>query len=304
MSVLQHFLVASDLSPRANSALARALLLAEQHDASTSVLHVVDEGPFLEKPLHAIFTSLKGRKQKLIQDAKAVLREQIAALVSHPQKQLTVHVEPGRDFVTIIRRARAQSADLIVLGAHGAHFLRDLFIGTTAEKVVREGDRPVLVVKKTPKGPYRRVLAPVDFSDTSRRALELAMRVAPEAVFYVLHAYEVWYEPTLRRASVSNKEISRYKWKFAQSAKEQMKSFLHTCNLQAEVVKPIVKYGRPARVIRAVAHQRRVDLVAIGTHGRTGLRHTLLGSVAEHVLREARCDVLAARPEDFRFELP
>jgi nucleotide-binding universal stress UspA family protein len=269
-----------------------------------SVLHVVDESPFLEKPLHAIFASLKGRKQNLLQDAKAVLREQIAALVSYPQKQLTVHVEPGRDFVTIIRRARAESAGLVVLGAHGAHFLQDLFIGTTAEKVVREGDRPVLVVKKTPKGPYRLILAPVDFSDPSRRALELAMRIAPEATFYVLHAYEVWYERTLRRTGVPNREISRHKRKFAQSAKEQMNNFLHSCNLQAKIVKPIVKYGRPTRVIRAVAHQRRVDLVAIGTHGRTGLHHALLGSVAEHVLREVSCDVLAARPEAFRFELP
>jgi nucleotide-binding universal stress UspA family protein len=304
MFVLKHILVASDLSPRANSALARAVLLAEQHRASTSVLHVVNEGPFLEKPLRAILASLKGGRRTLLQGAKAVLREQVAALAPHPQKQLTVHVELGRDFVTIIRRARAESSDLVVLGAHGAHFLRDLFIGSTAEKVVREGDRPVLVVKKAPKGPYRLVLAPVDFSDTSRRTLELATRIAPEAIFYVLHAYEIWYEQILRKADVPNGEISRHKRKFAQSAKEQMKSFLHTCNLQVKIIKPVVKYGRPATVIRNVAHQRRVDLVAIGTHGRTGLHHALLGSVAEHVLREANCDVLTMRPEAFRFELP
>jgi nucleotide-binding universal stress UspA family protein len=269
-----------------------------------SVLHVVDERLFNERSLRGIFATLKSGKQNSVQKAKAELREQIAALAVPPQRQITVHVEPGRDFVTIIRRARAESADLIVLGAHGARFLRDLFIGTTAEKVVKEGDRPVLVVKKAPKGPYRRVVAPVDFSDTSRRALELATLIAPEAVFYVLHAYEIWYEQTFRRAGVSNKEITRHKKKYARSAKEQMERFLNSCNLQAKIVNPIVKYGRPARVIRTVANQQRVDLVAIGTHGQTGLKYALLGSVTEHVLREASCDVLAVRPEAFRFELP
>jgi nucleotide-binding universal stress UspA family protein len=161
-----------------------------------------------------------------------------------------------------------------------------------------------LVVKKVPTSPYRRVLAPVDFSDPSRRALELATRIAPEATFYVLHAYEVWYEGTLRWAGVSNDHITRHKQEYARSAKEQMESFLHTCNLPVKTVKPLVKYGYPATVIRTVARQRRADLVTIGTHGRTGLSHVLLGSVAEHVLREASCDVLAARPEAFRFELP
>jgi nucleotide-binding universal stress UspA family protein len=161
-----------------------------------------------------------------------------------------------------------------------------------------------LVVKKAPKGPYRRVLAAVDFSDTSRRALELATLIAPEAVFYVLHVYEVWYERTLRRAGVSNDEITWHKQKYAQSAKEQMEKFLHGCDLQTKTVKPVVKYGYPATVVRTVARQRRADLVAIGTHGRTGLNHALLGSVAEHVLREASCDVLTVRTEAFRFELP
>jgi len=69
-------------------------------------------------------------------------------------------------------------------------------------------------------------------------------------------------------------------------------------------VKRILKHGRAPHVITKTTKRLRADLVAVGTTGRTGLPYILLGSVAEHVLRETRCDVLVARAEDVRFELP
>ncbi|HXV50076.1 MAG TPA: universal stress protein, partial [Candidatus Binatia bacterium] len=59
--------------------------------------------------------------------------------------------------------------------------MKDLLLGTTAERVVRKGDRPVLVVKRAADAPYRRVVVGVDFSEDSRYALELALRLAPQA---------------------------------------------------------------------------------------------------------------------------
>lgn len=66
----------------------------------------------------------------------------------------------------------------------------------------------------------------------------------------------------------------------------------------------MLKHGRASHVIPKTAKRVRADLVAVGTTGRTGLPYILLGSVAEHVLREAPCDVLVARTEAVRFELP
>src|SRR4030066_2328266 len=81
--------------------------------------------------------------------------------------------------------------------SHGRGELKDWLLGTTAERVVRKGDRPVLVVKRPPEGPYRHVLVAVDFSDTSHRALALAAHLAPGAHLTLLHAYEFWYEARL-----------------------------------------------------------------------------------------------------------
>ena len=64
------------------------------------------------------------------------------------------------------------------------------------------------------------------------------------------------------------------------------------------------RYGHPGALIPQIARELATDLVAMGTAGRSGLPYILLGSVAEHVLREAPCDVLTVRPTDFRFELP
>jgi hypothetical protein len=90
------------------------------------------------------------------------------------ERPVSIRVAAGTPFVEIIRRAREEAANLILVGAHGAQFIKDLLFGTTAEKVVRKGDRPVLVVKRPTRGPYRRVLAATDFSDHLDKRLSSA----------------------------------------------------------------------------------------------------------------------------------
>jgi nucleotide-binding universal stress UspA family protein len=69
-------------------------------------------------------------------------------------------------------------------------------------------------------------------------------------------------------------------------------------------VRRLTRRGYPGTTIAKTLTRLGADLVAVGTHGLGGLRYVLLGSVAEHVLREARCDVLAVRPKEFEFALP
>jgi nucleotide-binding universal stress UspA family protein len=154
LSGLKKILVASDLSPRAEKALTRAVQVAREHEAALTALHVLEDGAQDETQAAAA--------------SEAALRHACSLVSSGYDGPMTVRVVTGKPFVEIIRRAREEAVDLIVVGAHGAHFIKDLFFGTTAEKVVRKGDRPVLVVKQAPQGPYRRVLVAVDFSADSR----------------------------------------------------------------------------------------------------------------------------------------
>lgn len=284
---VKKILVASDFSPRAEKAVVRAIRIAGEQEATLTALHVLEDGS-------------QDEAQTAAASADA-LHQAFASLSLH--EPVRVRVVTGKPFVEIIRRAREETVDLIVVGAHGAHFIKDLFFGTTAEKIVRKGDRPVLVVKQTPQGPYQRVLVAVDFSEDSRLALELALQLAPQAEVHLLHVYH-GFEEQLRRGGATTSEISRQRRQWAKGARQELETFLHEVKCRDRSMKRILKYGRAPHVIAKTAKRLHADLVVVGTTGRSGLPYILLGSVAEHVLREVKSDVLVARSGPVRFELP
>jgi nucleotide-binding universal stress UspA family protein len=289
---LKRLLVATDLSSRAEKAITRAVQLAEQHSGTLSVLH--------------IWTGASGHETERPQIASRIekdLRRKLEALSLKRTTLASVRVLSGTPFVEIIRQGREEAADLIVVGAHGKDFMKDLLLGTTAEKIVRKGDRSVLVVKQAAQSSYRRVLVGVDFSDNSRHALELALRLAPQAEFHALHVY-AGVEGMLRRAGVTDSGIVRYQRKVAKDARQQMEVFIRSIDRRRKPIRREVWNGRAGREITTIARRQRADLVAVGTAGRTGIPYILLGSIAEHVMREAQCDVLVVRSGSTRFELP
>jgi nucleotide-binding universal stress UspA family protein len=291
LSRLKRFLIATDLSSRAGKAIGRAVQLAEEHRGTLTVLHILIGEAGYE-------THTKQITSKIEKD----LRRKVEALSSKKNGVATVRVLPGTPFVEIIRQSREEAADLIVVGAHGEDFIKDLLLGTTAEKIARKGDRSVLVVKRSTQGPYRRVLVAVDFSENSRQALEFALRLAPQAEFHALHVY-AGFEGMLRRAGITDSGIVRYQRQVAKEARQQMEAFLRSIDRRKPIRREVWN-GRAGREITTVARRLRADLVAVGTAGRTGIPYILLGSVAEHVMREAPCDVLVVRSGSIPFELP
>jgi universal stress protein E len=289
---LSRILVATDLSPRAQKAIARAIMLAAEQGAALTILHVLTAE-----------TGNKVRQRQVALQVEKDLRRDIATLSSAQDGRATIRVVTGTPFVEIIRRARQEAADLILVGAHGAQFIKDLLVGTTMEKIVRKGDRPVLAVKRPVRAPYHRVLVATDFSDPSRQALRLGLRLAPGAKIYLLHAYQ-GLEGQLWRADMTKSQILRYRHRVAQQSREQMKDFIRRMDLNGRSIVRLLRYGRAPHVITAAAQRLRPELVCVGSVGRTGLPQILLGSVAEHVLREVSCDILVARSGSLSFELP
>lgn len=289
---LSRILVATDLSPRAQKAIARAIMLAAEQGAALTILHVLTAE-----------TGNKVRQRQVALQVEKDLRRDIATLSSAQDGRATIRVVTGTPFVEIIRRARQEAADLILVGAHGAQFIKDLLVGTTMEKIVRKGDRPVLAVKRPVRAPYHRVLVATDFSDPSRQALRLGLRLAPGAKIYLLHAYQ-GLEGQLWRADMTKSQILRYRHRVAQQSREQMKDFIRRMDLNGRSIVRLLRYGRAPHVITAAAQRLRPELVCVGSVGRTGVPQILLGSVAEHVLREVSCDILVARSGSLSFELP
>jgi nucleotide-binding universal stress UspA family protein len=148
-----------------------------------------------------------------------------------------------------------------------------------------------------PNADWKRICCPIDFSDASRAAMEVAADLARRfgADLVLLHAYPVpGY--TFPDGSVMASP------KMMQELAEQAERHLEEWRAAAErlVGAPRVSaekaIGEPAAEIVSFAKARAVDLVAMGTHGRTGLEHALMGSIAERVVRRAHCPVLTVRP--------
>jgi nucleotide-binding universal stress UspA family protein len=226
-----------------------------------------------------------------------------AAAGGQADLEVNVAVAHGKPFVEIVRRARHGRAELIVLGRHGERTFRELLVGSTAERVIRKGDVSVLVVASPGTEPYRRPLVAFDLSDSAQLALELTLRICQRSLdrVDVLHVVELPIGHVAGAAAGFGLESLRQE--------KEERARVELAALLASVGPPgrwnlIVETGDPRQVILDQARTRGADLVALGTHGRTGLPHVLVGSVAEAVIRGATADVLVGRLPRRDFSLP
>jgi nucleotide-binding universal stress UspA family protein len=206
-------------------------------------------------------------------------------------------------FVDLIDAARIAHADLILLGHRARLGAQRLLLGSTAERVLRKATLPVLIAKKTFDREPRSILAPTDLSEGSEPALQVAAALAGcwGARLTILHVVEpvaqadVWpLDSTKVELFLAEPEELEPEWQIA-----IQKVQLSSVNFERRTLK-----GSAAIEITRTADEIGADLIVMGTHGRSGLVHALLGSVAEQVAREAGCSVLTVRPKEFRFALP
>jgi nucleotide-binding universal stress UspA family protein len=140
----------------------------------------------------------------------------------------------------------------------------------------------------------RRILCPIDFSETSRHAVEQAAAIAGwyRAKLNVLHAYSPIFMPVPGLPEPADRVPESERQRVHHEAAAFLQS-TGAANADADVV---VDVGRPAAVILERAAALAADLVVIGTHGASGFEHLMLGSVTEKVLRKAPCPVLTVPP--------
>lgn len=143
---------------------------------------------------------------------------------------------------------------------------------------------------------WKKLLCPIDFSDASREALETAAALAKRhgAALTLFHAYPV---PGYTFPDGSFVASSKMLEELAEQANRHLAEW-KAIAVAAGVpsVESATAVGEPAHEIVTFATEKGMDLVVVGTHGRTGLTHALMGSVAERVVRKAPCPVLTVRP--------
>ena len=198
MTNIQHLLVATDLSERSERAVARALRAAQ--GGRMTALHVVTAG---------LPVDLAGRWQK---DAEDFLIKRLSGVSSPSSPDIETVVVTGDPFSAIIGEAARRQVDLIVMGEPRRQGYPDMFTGTTAERVIRFSDRPVLMVRREASDPYRRILVAFDGSEGSIRALQRwPWRRKLSSISFTLGAHRMplsgirrWHEwPSRRRTTGS-----------------------------------------------------------------------------------------------------
>lgn len=297
MQSLTSIIVGIDFTPGSSAALREALRIAAWNRASVRAVHVIDTlvAAELEEALSPL---QQGIRESLVEDARKAWPEFARAVAGAEAVPLDVRID--NRITGLQAAARDARADLIVLGAFGDR-RPEVGMGTIATACVRHAPCPVLLVRDTQEGPFRKVVACVDFSPTSLVALDQAARVATqdEAALHVLHVFDAPWRQLHYRAPTPE-AAPHFQEQYKKALERRLVSFAAELGREIDYLKPtfaVFDHDGHRSGIVEYARQVGADLIVLGTRGRTNLRDVLLGSTAEKALRESPCSVLAVRAE-------
>lgn len=294
MLSIRRILWPTDFSTGAGRAFPYAAALASWHEAELHVLNVREPPSVDAKDMgsSASFPLSQDTLTRLLRDEGDPPQHVDLEELSVVQEQR----EKGSPPETIVSYVEEQAVDLVVVGTHGRRGLQRLLIGSVTEEVLRTAPCPVLAVRDTedvgPAWAVRNILVPTDFSEASldalRHAKELALTYGAQVT--LLHAVEEVVYPSAYGIEPTNlpgpQVIDRVESNLAELARTEI-GYEHVV-VQANV-------GYAPSTILDYTKEHEVDLIAIATHGRTGLERMLMGSVAERVVRRASAPVFVVK---------
>lgn len=268
---MERLLVASDLYERSRRALRRALSLGKQFDADLTILYVADN----DRP--------EGLVEEECQRSEEALADLVVELGGEQFEPAPLIVaREGDPFQIIAEEADAVDADLIVMGSHRKRLLKDVFTGTTIERVMRSTGRPVLMVNQDGEEPYQRDLLGLMASGSTG----------------VVHGFMPLGEGLMNYAGIERSKIDEHVSFSANQARDALDAFLRERELHQASQVIFLEKGTPFEAVKSGVDAVQPDLLVIGTRGHSGLKKIFLGSVADQVLRQIECDILAVPPKN------
>jgi len=287
-------LIPIDLSPGSDRVVGRVARLPLAYDARLTLVHVIPKS----LPARARGRAERDARMTLTAEAKDLARR----LPEHVAIQSVVRV--GAPAKEIARCASSVKAELIVMGRGGGRAFRDVIFGSTAERVIRRGQLPVLAVRLRPRALYRRPALALDLDQGAGAMLALLLHVLPppRPSVTIIHAYEVPYQGLIY-PSLSEEDTEDHRDHYREKALREIATLLTTSLARARVApgdapawRMHVRHGSPRTIIEKAVKKLDSDLLVLGTHGYSGVAHAFLGTVAGDVLREVACDVLVVPP--------
>lgn len=301
-------LVPTDFSEESVKAVQYGSAFAEKFNAQLLLLHVVPPAP--------VFAGLEA--VPLVADDPKILKDIEGQLALFARNHIptgvavTQLVRFGSPFEEVVSIANARNIDLIILSTHGHTGIKRVAFGSTAERIVNRAGCPVLVVRQKEREfvgerqslldhriRISRILAAIDFSDSSRKALQYAVGFAKcfEASIVCVHVLNIPYGAGEAGIAV---QLETFQKAFHVDAEKKIAALIKE-TAESVPTEIIIRAGGPYHEVVKAADERQIDLIVTGTHGRTGVGHFLLGSTAERIVRHAHCPVLVVREKEHDF---
>jgi nucleotide-binding universal stress UspA family protein len=264
---MKKILVPCDFSKPAVNAFRFALDVAVQSKGTIHLLNVI-ELPILHD---SVIMPVLNFEQVLFKDLKENAESRFKKITDKYKAEgvkLVVKTVFGGVSRMIQAYIKKESIELVVMGSHGATGARELFIGSNAEKMVRNSPVPVLVIKNYYKGPIKNIVFP-NTLDTENQE-DLTMKVKALQNFFKAHLHIVWINTPLNFTSdsVTTERLEAFAKRF------MLKDYT------ISVFNHIDEEGGILEFAKAI----KGDLIAMGTRGRKGLAHLINGSLAEDVV--------------------
>ncbi|HXG31635.1 MAG TPA: universal stress protein, partial [Thermodesulfobacteriota bacterium] len=308
---IKRILWASDGSKESEEALRYVALFASTYGSRIIGLNVI-------QPVDLIGLKVPPEVRKELFSIQTVLEKREYERMNRSLEQLKpkgikwdIRVETGVPHEEILRVASEEKVDLIAMGKRGLGLIDRVLIGSTALKVLRNSEWPVLAVKDGDgKDPVEihRILVPIDISEELDSALNYAMDLAERigaaiAVVYILRLEAYAYEIP---SSVLAEDLMSVLEYLIGLASDRLSKRVEEIRLKRaavnkgvaglEIRTEVIHGINPAVSLVDYASSNGIDLIVINTHGRKGAKRLFLGSVTEKVIQESHCPVLAIKP--------
>lgn len=285
MKLLEKILMPIDVNRENKEQLEAAIKIAKEFHSEVTLLYVL--------PDQEVHPDVEELLTKYVQES---FNKVILALQAEQVSCTKPIFEKGGPVNKILEVATDQNANLILAGSGTKDEKEKFKLGTTVEKLIQLSDIPVWVIKAGEKTEIKNIICPVDFSDPAKRALRNAILLSNNfhATLHILGVVEPFFTTSPRidyDPQLENEELQ-------QQFEQNMKDFLSDFSLKGVNYVVDVAIGIPHDKILKTIRKNEIDLLVMGTNGRSGVSRMLMGSVTEKVIRELPCSFVTTKTQN------
>ena len=275
---MKKILVPCDFSAPSIQAFKFAATIARQSKGEIVLLHIVElpvlrHGPVPITALEKVF--LKKIKERVETDVDKMITKWGEGI------KISFVLDHGEVNHTITRHIKKHKIDLIVMGTHGASGIREFFVGSNAEKIVRFSSVPVITVKKHFRNTIKNIVFATDLSEL------------PSKVSERLKTLQKFFKADLHIVYVN----TPFNFKTDEALRPLVTNFMSKSEFGRGSTVTIFNDQDEVSGIRNFAKKCKADLVALPTQSKKGLSHFLFGSVAEDVTNHIECPMWTCSTE-------